>query len=83
MVVRPEALRLSSLKGSDVCFEASVIESRLLGRMSYIHLSSDSRQRAGENIHLHCKIPGRVLPSKGECVRVYIDLEQTFIFERN
>ena len=39
--------------------------------------------RAGENIHLHCKIPGRVLPSKGECVRVYIDLEQTFIFERN
>ena len=83
VVVRPEALRLSSLKGSDVCFEASVIESKLLGRMSYIHLSSESRQRAGENIHLHCKIPGRVLPSKGECVRVYIDLEQTFIFERN
>ena len=83
VVVRPEALHLSSLKGPDVCFEASVIESRLLGRMSYIHLSSDSRQRAGENIHLHCKIPGRVLPSKGECVRVYIDLEQTFIFERN
>ena len=83
VVVRPEAFRLSSLKGSDVCFEASVIESKLLGRMSYIHLSSDSRQRAGENIHLHCKMPGRVLPSKGECVRVYIDLEQTFIFERN
>ena len=51
--------------------------------MSYIHLSSKCSDRDGENIHLHCKMPGRVLPSSGEMVRVYIDIEQTFVFKKN
>ncbi len=83
VVIRPEALCLLPLEGSNIFFEASVVESRLLGRMSYIHLSSKCSGRDGENIHLHCKMPGRVLPSSGEMVRVYIDVEQTFVFEKN
>ena len=71
------------LEGSNIYLEASVVESRLLGRVSYIHLSSKCPDRDGENIHLHCKMPGRVLPSSGEMVRVYIDIEQTFVFEKN
>ena len=51
--------------------------------MSYIHLSSKCSDRDGENIHLHCKMPGRVLPSSGKMVRVFIDIEQTFVFEKN
>ena len=83
VVLRPEALRLLPLEGSDIYLEALVVESRLLGRMSYIHLSSKCANRDGENIHLHCKIPGRVLPTSGEIVRVYVDVEQTFVFEKN
>ena len=83
VVLRPEALCLSPLERSDIYLEASVVESRLLGRMSYIHLSSKRPDRDGENIHLHCKMPGRVLPSSGEIVQVYIDVEQTFVFEKN
>ena len=83
VVIRPEALCLLPLEGSNIFFEASVVESRLLGRMSYIHLSSKCSGRDGENIHLHCKMPGRVLPSSGEMVQVYIDVEQTFVFEKN
>ena len=82
VVLRPEALRLLPLEGSDIYLEALVVESRLLGRMSYIHLSSKCANRDGENIHLHCKMPGRVLPSSGEIVRVYVDVEQTFVFEK-
>ena len=40
LVIRPVALCLLPLEGSNIFFEASVVESRLLGRMSYIHLSS-------------------------------------------
>ena len=83
VVLRPEALCLLPLEGSDIYFEALVVESRLLGRMSYIHLSSKCRNRDGENINLHCKMPGRVLPSTGEIVRVYVEVEQTFVFEKN
>ncbi len=83
VVLRPEALCLLPLEGSDIYLEASVVESRLLGRMSYIHLSSKCSDRDDENIHLHCKMPGRVLPSSGEVVRVYVDVEQTFVFEKN
>ena len=82
VILRPEGLCLSPLEGSDIYLEASVVESRLLGRMSYIHLSSKCSNRDGENIYLHSKMPGRVLPSSGEKVRVYVDLKQTFVFAK-
>ena len=83
IVIRPEALEISSAQRKAACFQARVIDSRLLGRISYIHLTPSNILNEGANeIHLHCKMPGRVLPKTGEIVNVNIDFDQTFIFEK-
>ncbi len=84
IVIRPEALEISSMEPGAPSFKARVIESRLLGRMSYIHLSSfsSSMTEVVDDIHVHCKMPGRVLPNPGEIVDVNIDLAQAFIFKK-
>ena len=84
IVIRPEALEISSVEPNVPSFRARVIESRLLGRMSYIHLSSSlgSPKEAAGDIHVHCKMPGRVLPGTGEIVNINIDLSQAFIFKK-
>ena len=83
IVVRPEALSITN----EVCLEgtqkALVVESRLLGRTSLVHLSFpfpvlDKKKQK----HLHARIPGVVLPKPGSVVGLEIDLSQIFVFEK-
>jgi iron(III) transport system ATP-binding protein len=69
VVIRPEALRLSSAADGI----AEVIAARMLGRTSLIHM------RVGA-LHLHARMPGRVLPAEGEKMAIEVDGAQVFVF---
>jgi iron(III) transport system ATP-binding protein len=81
VVIRPEALRLGPTKGAGDKQFATVVESRLLGRTSLVHLSfpwpvpGDSHR-----LHLHARVPGVFLPEPGQVVSIDLDLSQTFVF---
>ncbi|GAB4192317.1 MAG: ABC transporter ATP-binding protein [Thalassobaculales bacterium] len=69
VVIRPEALHLAEGEG------ARVLEARLLGRTSLIHL-----ELAG--LHLHSRMPGVYVPAAGRSQAVRLDPSQTFVFAR-
>ncbi len=72
VLVRPEAVRIVS--DVDTGPVGSVMTARLLGRTSLLHLS------AGGDLHLHARIPGRMLPSEGTVVGLRLDRENVFVF---
>jgi iron(III) transport system ATP-binding protein len=76
VLVRPEALKVSE-KTDGMSF-ASVITSRLLGRSSLLHLSVPNGEPGG--LHLHSRVPGRVLPEDGATVGISLDEENVFVF---
>lgn len=76
VLVRPEALRVQPLAGAGS--KAIVMTARLLGRSSLIHLSVDTD--AGEGLHLHSRVPGRMLPGEGTEVRITLDEQNVFVF---
>ena len=83
VVARPEALSIRE----DIFIEeenkAVVVESRLLGRSSLVHLSLPMPSVGeGKSTHLHARIPGVVLPRPGSTVGVELDLSQIFIFKK-
>ena len=81
IVIRPEALSITNEVRLEGTQKAIVVESRLLGRTSLVHLSfpfpvlDKNKQK-----HLHARIPGVVLPKPGSIVGVEIDLSQIFVF---
>jgi iron(III) transport system ATP-binding protein len=80
VLIRPEALHLSSLEGSDgarVPNIARVMASRLLGRTSLVHLSIPDGQGG---CHLHCRMPGQFLPPEESHVAITLDSRQAFVF---
>jgi len=80
VLIRPEALRLQQPdpNRSDQAGRARVLESRLLGRTSLVHLEASYGE--GEPLHLHARIPGPFLPPLGEFFEIDLDRRQTFIF---
>ena len=63
--------------------KAVVVESRLLGRSSLIHLSLPIHSKVGNKTkHLHARVPGVVLPRPGAIVGVELDLSQVFVFRK-
>ncbi len=78
VVVRPEALRLRMSNGQEQP-QATVMQSRLLGRTSLIHLDVPDMALIGDD-HIHARIPGLFLPQVGAGVSVDIDLDQAFAF---
>ena len=83
IVVRPEALSITNEVTLKEAQKALVVESRLLGRTSLVHLSFPYPARAkNKQKHLHARIPGVVLPKPGSVVSVEIDLSQIFVFEK-
>ena len=74
VIIRHEALLIDP--GSDGII-AEVIESRLLGRASLIHLSVLTGR---DEIHLHARIPGLNSIEAGSQVRVRVDPSQAFVF---
>lgn len=82
VLVRPEALRLEPIhEGLDPRRAVKVIASRMLGRTSLIHLCINSK--AGEELHLHSRMPGRFLPPESAMLSVELDHSQAFVFPIN
>ena len=82
VVIRPEALKLGPAKGAGTRQFATVVEARLLGRTSLVHLSFPwPVPDDGHRLHLHARAPGVVLPEPGQVVSVELDLSQTFVFQ--
>ena len=75
VIIRHEALFIDP--GNDGVI-AEVMESRLLGRASLIHLSVPTGR---SEIHLHARIPGLNSIEAGSQVRVRVDPSQAFVFE--
>jgi iron(III) transport system ATP-binding protein len=88
VMIRPEALHLSSLDGrgtgATVPNIARVMASRLLGRTSLVHLSIPagcSSSPDGRNgCHLHSRMPGQFLPQEESHVAITLDARQAFVF---
>jgi len=77
VIIRHEALFIDP--GNDGVI-AEVMESRLLGRASLIHLSVPTGR---SDIHLHARIPGLNSIEAGSQVRVRVDPSQAFVFRGN
>ena len=73
-MIRHEALIIDS--GTDGVI-GEVMESRLLGQASLIHLSVPTGR---DEIHLHARIPGLNSIEVGSQVRVRVDPAQAFVF---
>lgn len=79
VLMRPEALGLSSVAdGDEPPFWVKVIESRMLGRTSLIHLRTEGLD--GTTLHLHARVPGRYLPPPDEVLAVELDTTQVFVY---
>ena len=76
VLVRPEALRVVADEQNNAV--ASVITSRLLGRASLLHLSVPNGEVGG--LHLHSRVPGKMLPSEGSTVGLTLDDQNVFVF---
>ena len=83
VVARPEALSIREDIPIEKENKAVVVESRLLGRSSLIHLSFPMPSLGGgKSTHLHARVPGVVLPRPGSIVGVELDLSQIFVFKK-
>ncbi len=78
VLVRPEALHVSESTGRSAV--ASVITSRLLGRSSLLHLSVPNGEEGG--LHLHSRVPGRMLPPEGSSIGLSLDERNVFVFPK-
>lgn len=78
VLVRPEALKVS--EAADTTAVANVITTRLLGGSSLLHLSIPNGEDGG--LHLHSRVPGRVLPTEGSSIGVSLDQQNIFVFPK-
>ena len=79
IVIRHEALNIEP-NGSDAEANAFVMEARLLGRASLIHLSVPA---GTEELHFHARVPGLNSLKTGSPVRITVDTAQAFVFPAN
>lgn len=77
IVIRHEALNVEPETGAGNP-NAFVMEARLLGRASLIHLSVPTGR---EELHLHARVPGMNQLQSGSAVRITVDPEQAFVFQ--
>ena len=74
IVIRYEAL---FIEPDSTDANAEVMEARLLGRASLIHLSVPTGTNA---LHLHARVPGLNFLQSGSKVRITVDPSQAFVF---
>ena len=79
IVIRHEALNIEP-NGSKAETNAFVMEARLLGRASLIHLSVPA---GTEELHFHARVPGLNSLKTGSPVRITVDTAQAFVFPAN
>lgn len=78
LVIRHEALIVDSAADDA---NAWVVENRLLGRASLLHLTMPVG--GGEELHLHARVPGLNFFSVGQRVRLRLDPNQAFVFAKS
>ena len=78
VLIRPEALHVSET--TETTTVANVVTSRLLGRSSLLHLSVPNGEEGG--LHLHSRVPGRMLPPEGSSVGLSLDEQNVFVFPK-
>lgn len=79
VLIRPEALSLRAVEdGSEPSAWATVVESRMLGRTSLVHLRAECPDRGA--VHVHSRMPGQYLPPPGEILEVVLDHSQAFVY---
>ena len=76
IVIRHEALNIEP-NGDSESANAFVMEARLLGRASLIHLSVPA---GTEELHFHARVPGLNSLQQGAPVRITVDPAQAFVF---
>ena len=76
IVIRHEALNIEP-DGDGESANAFVMEARLLGRASLIHLSVPA---GTEELHFHARVPGLNSLQQGAAVRITVDPAQAFVF---
>jgi len=76
IVIRHEALNIEP-NGTGDDANAFVMEARLLGRASLIHLSIPT---GTSELHFHARVPGLNSLQTGSPVRVTVDKAQAFVF---
>ena len=81
VLIRPEALHIhTDPADGDGRLRGRVEAARLLGRTSLVHLSADDG--AGDELHLHSRMPGQFLPAEQSEVAITLDPTQAFVFPR-
>jgi iron(III) transport system ATP-binding protein len=75
LIIRYEGLTIESSGEPN----AEVMETRLLGRYSLIHLSMP--HDGGEELHLHARVPGLNMFTPGDAVRLAFAESQAFVFQ--
>ena len=76
IVIRYEALQIEPDNSAGA--NAVVMEARLLGRASLIHLSVPT---GTDELHLHARVPGLNSFAEGTKVRISVDPAQAFVFD--
>ena len=79
ILIRHEGLQISL---EETGLKARVMESRLLGSSSMLHLSMTSDARKDMELHLHARIPGLNYIAEGEIVHLDVDPAQVFVFSQ-
>lgn len=77
VLIRYEGLQISL---EETGLKARVMESRLLGGSSLLHLSMTSEIGNSQELHLHARIPGLNYMAEGEIVHLDVDPAQVFVF---
>lgn len=81
VVVRPEGMRVTTLQAGQSDYTALVMQARLLGRSSLIHLHVESGENGStKEWHFHSRMPGIFLPDVGTRLRIEFDPGQIFVF---
>lgn len=79
IVLRPEALHLEPAHNASFGPGfAKVLNARMLGRSSLVHLCTC--RTTGEEMHLHARMPGRYLPGEDDLQRISVNHAMGFVF---
>ena len=73
---RHEGIKLIDLNNDKIA-RAKVLETRLLGRFSLIHLQVENGQ---SKVHLHARVPGLSYLKPQSIIGIEIDSVQSYIF---
>ena len=76
LIIRHEGIKLVEIKDDQIP-QAKVLETRLLGRYSLIHLQMEKNNT---KIHLHARIPGLSYLKPHSKIGIEIDTVQSYIF---